>query len=144
VTTIVYRDGVLAGDTRVTMGNTICPEVFRKVRRLADGSLFAAAGDLQEGELIHEALVKKLAMPKIEDKETEAIRIKSDGSIWHFGGRLWVRVRAPWAVLGSGYIAAMGALKIGATAIEAVRVARTLDVHTGGRIQTVKLRGSKK
>ena len=45
MTTIAYKDGVLAGDQRLTSKGFIWHDKERKVFRLRDGSLFGASGD---------------------------------------------------------------------------------------------------
>jgi ATP-dependent protease HslVU (ClpYQ) peptidase subunit len=44
MTTIAYRDGELATDSRITAGDMIVSDKRRKVHRLRDGSLVAWAG----------------------------------------------------------------------------------------------------
>lgn len=140
MTTIVWRHPVLAGDTRVTAGSTILPETYRKVFKLKDGSLYGGAGTLEQVEFVRRHLVKGTAAPKIDTKwDLEAIHIRLDGSIWAFQGLLWMRVDAPYVAMGSGCDAALGALAMGASARAAVKAAMASDMHTGGKVTTVRL-----
>lgn len=140
MTTIVYRSGVLAGDTRVTSGSTILPETYRKTFKLKDGSLYGASGDLEQGEVVRAHLEKHLAPPKFgEEKDIEAIHVRLDGSLWAFLGMLWVRVMTPYAAVGSGRDAALGALAMGASAHAAVKAAMAIDMYSGGKVTTVRL-----
>lgn len=49
-------------------------------------------------------------------------------------------VSKPPAAIGSGKVAAMGAMLHGATAVEAVKIAIKLDPNSGGRVQSVKIK----
>lgn len=49
----------------------------------------------------------------------------------------WVRVNQPWFAIGSGAAAAMGALHMGATPLEAVKAASKVDSFTGMGFKTL-------
>jgi hypothetical protein len=84
MTTIVYRRGVLAADTRATRNGTIMPERSRKVYRLRDGRLFAFCGDVGLGTRLFEHL---------NDPRKSAPVIGDNGGavIAGPGGKLWRR-----------------------------------------------------
>jgi hypothetical protein len=56
--------------------------------------------------------------------------------IWG-NGAPWTETAAQWA-LGDGEHIALGAMQVGATAVEAVRAAIALNVHTGGDITVLR------
>jgi ATP-dependent protease HslVU (ClpYQ) peptidase subunit len=140
VTTVVYRSGVLAGDTRVTSEDTVMPGRERKVFRLPDGSLFAAADDAEGGELLLRAMRKGMPPPRlVGDLKVQALLVKPNRKLFIFEGSVWVSHSAEYYALGTGRPYALGALYRGATAVEAVRAGIEFDAHSGGRIQVVKL-----
>ena len=113
----------------------------RKVYRLPDGSLFASADDTEGGELLLRALRKGNPPPRLSgDMNVEALLVKPDGSLWLYEGSLWMRHRAPYCALGTGRPYALGALARKASAVDAVRIGIKFDAHSGGSIQTVRLR----
>lgn len=141
MTTIVFRDGILAGDTRVTAGETILPGWERKVFQLADGSLFASAGDTENGEKLLRAMRKKQPPPRIEtDRSIEAIWVHPDGKLFFYESSLWMRHKVLYCAIGSGQSFALGALAMGASAIESVKIGMQFDAYSGGRVVVVKLR----
>jgi 20S proteasome alpha/beta subunit len=137
MTTIAYRDGILAGDTRVTTEDLVSPEKIRKVFKLRNGCLFAHSGDAEEGELLKRSIIKGGPMPKIKD--SDAICVMPNGDILFTEGLTWTKIVAPFVALGSGKQFAYGAMQYGASAADAVRVACKLDKHSGLPIQTVRL-----
>lgn len=140
MTTIVYRDGVLAGDTRITIEEEIQPGHCRKVFKLKDGSLFASSGDYEGGERLLEAIKKKLPTPICKSGgEAFGLHIKPNGAVWYYEGTRWSRCHNPFYSIGSGRAYAFGALHMGATAAEAVSVAMKCDMYSGGRVQTVRI-----
>lgn len=44
MTTIAYRDGILAGDSRITRGEVLLPAGQKKLFRLPDGSIAGTTG----------------------------------------------------------------------------------------------------
>lgn len=130
---------MLASDSRVSDDGIICAEVGQKIFRLKDGSLFGFAGCMEEGQLIFDAL-RAGALPKIECKETSALHIRKDGTIWYTTGKAWVRVRGTrFTAIGSGAPYAIAAMRGGANAELAVRIAMECDFHSGGRVRRLKL-----
>lgn len=140
MTCIVYRDGVLAGDSLITMGSTKSPEVARKVNRLRTGQLFGSSGNEEGGHLLRESLLRgDPTPPKL--KSVNGLRVDPNGSIWFYEGLRWTRVTgADFAAIGSGADYAIGALYMGASAKEAVRIAAKCNTHCGGRIYSVSLK----
>jgi len=138
MTTIAYRDGVLAADGRVTDGQLILTDECKKIRRLSDGSLFALTGDDTHEERIVEWLEDADISPPPQGKDFTAILVDTDGNLSFYNGMSDRFV--PWyegfAAFGSGSDIAYGALEMGATAEEAVIAASHRNTLTGGAIQT--------
>jgi ATP-dependent protease HslVU (ClpYQ) peptidase subunit len=139
VTTVVYRDGVMAGDGRETIDQGGSSMILRddcpKVYRLKDGRVFGAAHGSEAIERMLRALnegqdIHKLT-PHLED--VVAIVVDKKGRIMVSEGIIWVRVRVPFYTIGSGSMFAFPALKAGVSAIEAVRIACECDPFSGGK-----------
>jgi hypothetical protein len=144
VTTIAYRKGVLAADTRETDDEQefIYPGHARKIHRLEGGHLFAAAGDSEQIEVLRRSVVDGSQPPKM--KGVEAIVVLPSGRVRFYEGRIWSPVRSPFFALGTGKVAALAAMYANASAAKAVRIAMKLDFCTGGRVETVKLKRRRK
>jgi 20S proteasome alpha/beta subunit len=145
MTTIAYKDGILAGDTRLSgEKGMIWHDKERKVFRLPDGSLFGASGDQEGGEILLAALRKGKLLTKLPDKaEIAAIRVTADGVLFVFEGAAWMKWPEPFAAIGSGKRCALTALRLGFTAVVAVKQGIAGDCYSGGKVQTVKLKGIK-
>ena len=117
------------------------PETVTKVRRLRDGRLFAWTGKIGLGERVFAAMNKRMAPPKMGEGEGCAIVVDTKGRIFTYEDDALIRTYGHYTARGSGKEYAFGALAMGATAVEAIKVARSLDHGTSGRIRTVTLRG---
>lgn len=142
MTTICYRGGILAGDTRCTTEDDgILPGHVRKVHKLRSGSLIGFAGTLAMIQKVV-AEVKKNPHGDIIIKpgeEIEGLLIYADGEVAQLDSAGWTKVRADYYSIGSGAIAARVAMRLGKSAAEAVKIAMEFDPGTGGRVQTVRL-----
>lgn len=139
MTTIAYRDGVLAADGRVTDGgHLIITDECQKIRRLSDGSLFALAGDVTHEQKIIECL-EDMDVSLPQGKDFTAILVDTDGLLSTYegsGDRFYPWYERGFAAFGSGSEIAYGAMEMGATAAEAVSCAALRNTTTGGAIQT--------
>lgn len=143
MTTIVYRDGVMAGDGRETMQNDEDSSWFKlrddcvKVFKLKSGHLFGAAHGSEDIDRLHAALVKNLPPPKLED--VAGLMVDKQRKILLYEGNIWQHIKMPYYAVGSGSIIAFAAMDMGATAIEAVKVAIKRDIWSGGKITSVRM-----
>src|ERR1700686_5300903 len=113
MTSVAYRAGIMAADMRISAGDYIKPESVRKIHRLPNGSLFAAAGDSGAWLMLLRWLREPVGeRPAIAD--AEAIVVAHDGTIEYFTGSGKREVGAPFVVLGSGLPVLLGALHAGA------------------------------
>lgn len=138
MTTIAYRDGVLAADTLAT-SNGLRDDYGTKVWRVGK-VLVAAAGT--------RALCLKFREWVAAGMDGESPFAKGDGNgivvsdagivCWSENG-CWP-VGQPFYALGSGYQVAMGAMEMGATAEDAVRAAIKWDTSSGGEITALPLK----
>ena len=140
MSTVVYRDGVLASDSRAYGGSgQTSPGTKKKIHRLADGTrIGVTTASLGMAERFV-AWVSAGADPdawKGDKPDLRAIIIKPDGEVFLsedglvFSGPIACEQYA----IGSGASFAIGAMAMGATAEEAVEVAIRFDHHSGGPV----------
>lgn len=142
MTTIAYRNGVIAADTRATRGEVLLPGHSRKIRRLDDGSVIAIKGDLcmMEPFLSWLQSNRQGSMPDLDKSGTGLIHL-TKGGVFVYEGAGWYQEDLPFFAMGSGCVPAMTAMYMGANAAKAVRVAMDVDPYTGGRIDWMTLDG---
>jgi hypothetical protein len=148
MTTIAYRRGILASDSRVTMveqGESphIVSDKEKKIWRLPDGRLFAASRGCEDGVRLYNLMraAKPGTKPSLKLDDINAILIDLNGTIWFYEGNIWQKVKEPWIAIGSGSrVGAIPAMMAGASAKDAVRIGIKCDPYSGGRIQVLKLR----
>lgn len=146
MTTIVYRDGLMAADTRAYSGNPTPIGNKQKIHRLPDGSIVGVS-TVEPG--MSEAFVAWLAaggnpeeIEHLSDKlKLQAILVKSNGSVFYYCDNIMPSgpLFGPFFAIGSGDQYALGALSCGATADAAVMVAAQHDSYTGGEIMKLLL-----
>jgi ATP-dependent protease HslVU (ClpYQ) peptidase subunit len=148
LTTIAYRDGILAADSQVTWGPTVMPCKLKKISKLPNGALFGFCGSLELGEIMRRHLIDigsvegggVLEDRRDLDKENfEGVIIQPDGVTLFFENRSWIRLSVPYLAMGSGKEHAYGALDVGASAKQAVKTATKLDPNTGGKIISLSI-----
>jgi len=139
MTTIAYRDGVIAADSQCDSGDfRDCTAI--KVARNDRGDLCGAAGDLptaqrvlawfEAGEKGDEPRYRK------EEANGEGFIVRRDGSIEIMDDGGHYTIKASYYATGSGRKFALGAMAAGATAEQAVEAAMKHDIYTGGEIVT--------
>jgi len=138
MTTIAYKQGVLASDTGATMGGSRLGRV-EKIVRAADGRLAAAAGNAAYAHAFRAWVLKGEGEPPSAKSDDPSVANR--GIIFHPCGRIQVfedvgsfDVTAPYYAIGSGRPEALGAMHAGATAEQAVRAAMEHDEHTFGEV----------
>lgn len=140
MTTIVYRDGLFAADSRLTSNDTIEPGVYDKIFRLKDGSLYGASGDVSFIDAVRASIEKDEAPPGYPLDRMLAIHIDRKGKVWEFTGEGgWFMLCGEYHAWGSGTKFAYGALSMGATAAEAVERAIQFDIYSGGPVLVLQL-----
>ncbi|QIQ63867.1 hypothetical protein Epa17_00133 [Pseudomonas phage Epa17] len=140
MTTIAYKDGIIATDGRITQGGVITDEDAEK-RLEVDGIVFWLSGAVCDWKVLAEAYVNGDGM---EDQELKVSGLVLDGDGLHFiswDGGIYsekVNLERPRAA-GSGTQFALGAMMAGASAEEAVEAAKALDIYSGGTVRSYKL-----
>lgn len=139
MTTIAYRDGVMAADT-VAFGGGIKLARLVKIARNDAGDLAGAVGDAGFAFAFLEWFRKgepepaiKLVSDRAEDRWDKALIVRAAGrqiEVYEPYGRF--PVSAPYFAIGSGKSVALGAMFMGATAVQAVQAAIALDEGSSG------------
>ena len=142
MTTIVYKDGIIACDSRVTMGDVIISDDVDKIV-YKGGAIFAFSGEGPSFEFLIEAFFDDFypdnhkfvgsGIAYFED-ELYILGHHSDNGFW----------KQPWDkrmcyAIGSGRDHALTALDMGCTPVEAVKLAMKRDTCTGGKVKKVRL-----
>lgn len=143
MTTVVYKDGILASDSRLTSKSHVVSDKCKKIFRLPDGTLFGWAGDDEGGHELLESMLRgeELNSDKIRlFEDVQAIRILPKGQIYVTDrGRAWTRWPEKFGFIGTGGKYARAAMMAGADAVKAVKIAIASDVYSGGRVQQLRL-----
>lgn len=134
MTTIAYRDGVIAGDTQVTAGGMkvgSAQKVFKKGKRL-----WGFAGSLALCQAYSDWVKtgRKGEPPELTKEDDLDGFVIEDGKIVSYNHNGKDTIEAEYYASGSGWLIAMGAMAMGATAEEAVRCAIKHDNGSGGDI----------
>ena len=150
MTILVVRNGVFAADSQVTCGG-INYAKYKKIRRLADGSLIGASGD---------TIVGARFLDYIEEMTSEGVEIGHDTmkqfpyitGLWvrrdgifvmegnSKGGGGIARMEGEFFAEGSGYISALAAMHAGASARRAVEITCKLDTTCSLPVQVKHFR----
>lgn len=142
MTTIAYRDGIIASDTRGTDENYHpgiyrCEKLFRK-----DGAIIGTAGGDAEGMVFVDWYGTKKKPPErlvAGDADFCCLVLTPDGLFWYDKWCRPNRILDEFYAVGSGAPYAVGAMAMGASADHAVSIAMRYDCYTGGDIVTMTL-----
>ena len=141
MTTIAYKDGVIAYDSQVTRGDVITDDDYEKCIE-QKGVKFFCAGAVSD----HQRLVDVYFGAKPEGN-IDASALVTDGEIlMHIAvdddTGLWkspIRLDRVYAI-GSGTHYAFAAMDMGGTAYQAIEAAKKRDTSTGGTIRTLTIK----
>ena len=138
MTTIVYKDGVIAYDSRCTRSGIIESDNTEK-KVIINGIVYFGCGTLTDAERFAEYYEKREASGKVN---FEALVIDSgivyDSSVCDDEGFWRNEIDEPFAI-GSGKMFAFTAMDMGASAKEAVEMAIKRDMYSGGKVRTFKM-----
>lgn len=133
MTTIAYRDGVMAGDSRGYSSSRYPIGSKVKVERLPDGTLLGASSTIPGGAETARAWWNARQTDDHHDIELPAsftlLIVKPNGEVYYVNDTHHVAgpLRGEFFAIGSGGEYAQGAMQMGATAVEALRAACKLD-----------------
>lgn len=139
MTTVAYRDGVVAADSRGTVGGWVLPTREAKLFRLDDGRVAALTGGYAGATRLLAWATGDKATPQPEIGEARVILFSPGGRVEIYEDGASYTEHAEFMAWGSGMPAALGALHAGADAAEAVRIAGLVDTHTDTRVQIMKI-----
>jgi hypothetical protein len=139
MTTVVFRDGVLAADSQCSAAGWRQPggmtKIWRVKRRLVSGtgnvSRMHAFLRWVDGGMKGEA-------PSMGD-DSNGIVIDPDGTVHEYEAAGEIVAEAPFYAWGSGMPPALAALYMGASAERAVEIAILVDPRSGGATQSLRL-----
>lgn len=155
MTTIAYRDGILAADSRVTHdteggGTRVfkCQKLYRKVVKLGEVEeevILATAGESSPGELFVEWFGSGKDVTDMRDTfvlgqaDFQVLVLKRDGLYEVDMYCKPIKVLDKFYAVGSGAKAALAAMHMGADAKKAVEIACRIDPYTAAPITTMSL-----
>lgn len=143
MTTIVYRDRLMASDSRAYSGGNHLFGSKRKIRLLKDGRLAGVSSSvvgLPDRVLTWlDAGADPDDKPEFEDKHFEVLVAEPNGRVYYANASLNFTgpIEAPFFAIGSGKDVAIGALLMGASAEKAVEIACIGDVWSSPPITTL-------
>lgn len=132
----------IAADGLVCAGSCVSVRDEQKIRTRGN-AIYAMSGTTCMFEPLiqwHQDGAHASKVPPAPDAQWSLLVITRD-SAQHYGhlAPYAENIKFPWTT-GSGHEYALGALKAGASAEEAVRIACEIDIHSGGEIQVVNIR----
>ena len=138
MTTITFRDGVVAVDGRSVDGDWIACENTRKLFRVRDGTVAAVVGNYARGVAVVDWLKAGGRGGRPNTEGTTVLVFSADLiTAYENGGRY--DVEPEMLAWGSGAPVALGAMYAGASAMEAVKIAARVDPYTGNRVTTMSV-----
>jgi ATP-dependent protease HslVU (ClpYQ) peptidase subunit len=139
MTTLVYRAGVLAADSRWTVNDTIVPGDAVKVRKIDDGRLVGFTGAVASSRKFISRLESgEGELPELTDACVVVVSADGKLTVYEADGS-YSADDADFYAWGSGIQAALAVLHTGVSAEEAVRIACLVDSRSGGPVRSVKL-----
>lgn len=140
MTTIAYKDGILAYDSRRTIGDMISTDTANKLV-VKGGAEFVMAGATADIPLLIDwALGEQLS------GSVDACGLMVQGKSLYMLG--FSKAEGPFKAkvdmnnvyaMGSGLEYAIGAMDMGADAIQAVKIACGRDLYSGGKVRHIKV-----
>lgn len=140
MTTIAYKDGVIAYDSRQTRGGAIVSDDAPKCQVVDGVSFFLAGAVCDEKALIAAYFGTPSAVPvECSGYAVDGGRLLMVGYDDKTG--IWKQELDPANpdAIGSGSAYALAAMDMGASAEDAVRAAMKRDIYTGGRVRTMRV-----
>lgn len=144
MTTIAYRNGIIAADTGLT-DNGLRDAQIEKIAKREDGSVAGAAGAAwwivaflewfkNGGEQPHMPVESSFSVALVVDKRRRVTMYESTKGMT----RVYL-VKAPYHSIGSGREVALGAMFTGAHPKDAIKAAMLHNDGTYGRVMSLKV-----
>lgn len=134
VTTIAFKDGVLASDSAAFYGDYRSHDDAIKIVRCDDGSLLGACGDMVALDVAREWINGGKVGRVPLDGNSTALHVTKQG-VWVYESHGAFKMTRTYYAMGSGGIVARVAMECGKSAPEAVKLATKFDPWSGGRVR---------
>lgn len=145
MTTVVYRNGVMAGDRRAYGGDKTPVGSKTKIQRLQDGTLFGcSSNNVGADAMLRRWIEAGCPAPESGDLKPdsfELILVRPSGEVFMANGNLDLTgpLEADFYAIGSGSQYALGAMAMGAGPERAVEIACDMDIWSGGGADALSL-----
>lgn len=141
MTTIAYRDGVLAADRRCLINGWKQPHQLSKLFEVGDGSICAVTGDYANAMRVvrHLQMVRSADEAPPLNENSRVIWLRSAGKMTIFEGDGHFDMECDFTAFGSGAPTAQAAMYAGTDAKRAVEIASLLDDQTGPDVETMSI-----
>jgi len=139
MTTIAYKDGVIAVDSRCTRDNTIVSDSYNKIKVVQDVQ-FILCGVLSEEQAFISAYFGEEPQDEIEMSALVVHQNRVYSVVFDQGKIYKLDITGSTDAMGSGEDHALTAMDLGLSAKEAVRMAAKRDTGTGGRIRVLEVK----
>ena len=146
MTTIAFKDGIMAADGKVTIGNQIITLQDKKIFE-TNGYIVGTAGNCHSCELFREygftpsdtdlrgQLMEYIESDKEENCFYALVWDKEKKTLKQYSNSIYpLVIPEQISAIGSGADFALGAMYAGASADKAVEIASKLDINSGGEI----------
>lgn len=148
VTTIAYRDGIVAADSQLNLGN-IKVKSSPKIVLLSSGEILAAAGWMYNIAKAQAFFDQKNWRDKLDDAPEfeegfDAILFSKGKPYYCSRNCIPFPVEHPFFAIGSGTDIALAAMYTGMSAPDAVLLASELDIYTNNKVQIVNVQDAQK
>lgn len=150
MTTIVFRAGIMAADSRCTMSSEAggsrvskCDKLYRKTTSDKEDVIIGLAGESGPGLVFLDwfGTGKDIPASLLEGEGDFTALVLSKKGLFEYDK--WCRgerVKGRFYAVGSGAKAALGALYMGANAKAAVKIACKIDPYTAGPVVAMSLK----
>lgn len=148
MTTIAYKDGILAVDSRETIhteagGTRVFNNCIKAQHDEEKNIIVAHCGDSAEAQQAQDWYLSKgrKKKPEFEEGVDFALYILKKKGLFYMGANLHeIQLHEEYYADGSGVKIALGAMYAGASAVDAVEAAAEHDPYTGGKIRAYSLK----
>jgi ATP-dependent protease HslVU (ClpYQ) peptidase subunit len=140
LTTITYKDGILATDTQLTWGDT--RHYTTKVKRLPTGIIIACAGIVASERKAHEIFSDSnwRSLDLSEKAKSFSAMLFIDGKL-HLctGNYIPIPISDRFFAIGTGAPFALAAMSLGCSAADSIKLAADFDVNTNKVIEEYEI-----
>lgn len=139
MTTIAYRDGIIAYDSLITCQGVVAYKNYDK-SRFVDGVRFFIAGAIPDFDI----LINDWFSTKSKGVSGSALVVDGDNDIYECSysqGKMWKEklIKDNYMAIGSGWQFALMAMDLGLSAEDAVKKASERCIYTGGEVNVYRV-----